>query len=186
MSVRQQQNVVYGLTEALTNVPLLPIVSNREPASNDMAAIGTIWVYKPENLAFLLTSVVNNQATWVPINQNAGSFVQYNVQTVGNAPQPIIAIPMAPSTTLEISGTLTAARNDFGDGAGGVIEGSFIRIGNAAPVEIGNNGIDVDSINANIAAPVFAINGNTVELIVQGPVGQTWNWRAEATTLVLP
>ncbi len=184
MSVRQLQNVVYGLTDALTNVPLLPIIANRMPASNDMAALGTIWVDKPQNVAYVLTSIVNNEAIWINIAQSPGDFVQFNVQTIGNVAQSLLSIPMAPSSSLEVSGNLTAAQDTFADGAGGLFEGSFIRIGNAAPVQIGNNAIDIDSINNNIAAD-FAIAGNDVEFNVQGPVGATWNWRAEVSTIVL-
>lgn len=184
MSVRQQQNVVYGLTNALTNVPLLPIISNRAPTTGDMAALGTIWDFKTQNIAYILTSIVNNEAIWVNITQSPGDFVQFNVQTNGNAPTAIATFAMPSSFALEISGTLIAASDDFAHSAGGLVEGSFIRHAAGGPAQIGNNAIDIDAQGAAVTVD-FAIVGNTVELQVTGPVAEIWNWRAEVSTIIL-
>src|SRR5277367_6310478 len=51
------------------NVSLLPIVAFRPPGPNDKAALGTIWVYEPHNLAYIITSRVNNVSNWEIIVQ---------------------------------------------------------------------------------------------------------------------
>ena len=46
-----------------------PIVSTRNPRVTDKPqnGIGTIWVNKTANTVFVLTSVVNNSATWTAV-----------------------------------------------------------------------------------------------------------------------
>lgn len=65
MSVQPNNlNVSYGLSQALLNVFPAPIIALRAPTSSDKAQLGTVWVDKPNNTGYLLTSVVNNLANW--------------------------------------------------------------------------------------------------------------------------
>lgn len=63
--------VGYGLTGPLQTQAPLPVQSQRQPNHNDVGyVIGQIWICVPLNLIFILTSVVNNSASW--INPAAG------------------------------------------------------------------------------------------------------------------
>lgn len=80
MSVQQRKNVSYGLSDALLAVPNFPIVSERAPSANDLAEIGTLWIDKPNNDAYILTSIVAAQGTWSSIIGSGGSFTALDVQ----------------------------------------------------------------------------------------------------------
>jgi hypothetical protein len=75
MSVFQPGQVSYGLTQPLIGVPSAPIISQRAPTTDDKANLGTLWINQATNLPYILTSVVDNIATWVPIS-NAASIIQ--------------------------------------------------------------------------------------------------------------
>lgn len=80
MSVNNQyQNVAYGLNQALLAVAPLPIISQRPPTTADTAPLGQLWIDVPGNLAYVLTSIVANSATWVSIAGGAGSFASLTV-----------------------------------------------------------------------------------------------------------
>lgn len=83
MSVFQPGKVGYGFSQALLDVPNAPIVAQRDPTTNDKAAIGTIWIDSATNNAFILTSIVDNIATW--IMTGGGSFADDFVTDSGTA-----------------------------------------------------------------------------------------------------
>lgn len=74
MSVFQPGNVAYGLSQALIGVPNEPIVAQRAPTTNDKATIGTLWIDQPANTPYILTSIVDNVATWV-FSSGSGSIL---------------------------------------------------------------------------------------------------------------
>jgi len=61
---RARRNVGYGLSNALQNLAPQPIVSQRAPATNDIAEIGTIWIDQPNDKVYTLTQVSGGSATW--------------------------------------------------------------------------------------------------------------------------
>jgi len=75
--------VAYGLSDALLNVFPAPIVGLRNPTTADKAQIGSVWVNKAANDAWVLTSIVSNLANWTPIGGGAGTFTSLTV-TPGN------------------------------------------------------------------------------------------------------
>lgn len=83
MATIPKLNVGYGLTNALLNVFPSPLVALRDPQSTDKAQMGTIWVNKAGNNAFVLTSVVNNAASWVGL-AGAGTFNSLDVTGTTN------------------------------------------------------------------------------------------------------
>ena len=83
MSVFQPGNVAYGLSQPLIGVPNEPIVSQRAPTTADRAAIGTLWIDQPTNTPYILTSIVDNIATWV--FASGGSSVLSIVTSAGTA-----------------------------------------------------------------------------------------------------
>lgn len=79
MSISQNQNIAYSLNQPLSNVFPSPIVSRRSPATSDKAQIGTVWVNKLIDDAWVLTSIVNNSATWISIGGGSGTFSSLTV-----------------------------------------------------------------------------------------------------------
>lgn len=70
---RPYNNSAYGLNEPLINVAQAPIVAKRNPVASDRAEVGTTWVNEVANKSFVLTSVVDNQATWVETDGSAAA-----------------------------------------------------------------------------------------------------------------
>lgn len=73
--------MAYGLSQPLINEAQPPIVSTRNPTTNDKALIGTSWVNTSSNEAFILTSIVSNSATWESISGGSGTFSSLTVTT---------------------------------------------------------------------------------------------------------
>lgn len=186
MSVRQPNQVGYGLSAPLLDVPLMPIIANRAPSSNDMAALGTIWVYKAQNLAYILTSVVNNVADWVLVTQSAGDFVQYTVQTTDGVATALAQFPMAASSSLNIAGNIIATKSDYSEGLGGTFSGSLRRGAAGQPQLIGAPVIQFVEDSAGNPTVDIVVAGNTAVLQVTGVAASIWNWKAEVTTIVQP
>lgn len=81
MSVQQRTNVAYSLNEPLSSIFPSPIVALRDPATTDKAQIGTLWVNKSTNDAFVITSIVSNSASWISIAGGEGQFSEIVVGT---------------------------------------------------------------------------------------------------------
>lgn len=187
MSVRIQNNVSYGLSQPLIDTPLLPIVSNRAPGFNDKAPIGTIWVDKSQNTAYLLTSIVNDEATWVNITQDTADFQTVTAQTLDGNPLMMASFPMAPNSSLSLGGYYLGTRDDFAETIGGNFSITFLRTAAAAPVVVNAQQIPRSETDGVNNADFFGdINGNAAALIVIGNGGETWNWKVVLTTVVLP
>lgn len=75
MSVKQLPNNLYGFTSPLTTSPFNPIISKRAPTTSDFAPLGATWIYTTSNLAYILTSIVSNSATWLLIESASGAGV---------------------------------------------------------------------------------------------------------------
>ena len=88
MSAQQLTQVSYGLSQPLINQPASPIVSTRDPNSDDKAAIGTLWINKSTNIGYVMTSVANNQANWSQITLGAisspGAFYAFLTTSLSN------------------------------------------------------------------------------------------------------
>lgn len=83
MSVNQPGDVAYGFSQALIGVPNKPILAQRNPTTNDKAQIGTMWINQNFNEVYILTSIVDNVATWVQAD-SSGAFNQVDAD-VGSA-----------------------------------------------------------------------------------------------------
>lgn len=72
MSVTPQVKPALGaINQLFVSAATPPIISIRNPLGADRAQIGTIWINKPLNTSYIITSVVANVATWQEIS-NAG------------------------------------------------------------------------------------------------------------------
>lgn len=119
MSTAPYRNSAYGLSEALINVFPAPIISQRAPTTSDKAQLGTVWVDKPNNDAYVITSIVNNSANWTPIGGGAGDFT--NIVATGT----ILAGGSIGSTT----GNVTAALGNISALTGNVTAAGLISAG---------------------------------------------------------
>lgn len=95
-------NTAYGITNALQNVFPAPVIANRAPATTDTGyQLGTIWVYKATNAAWVLTSVASAAANWESITGASGSFTSLTV-----SPGPI---SLTGTTTINTTGAATTS-----------------------------------------------------------------------------
>ena len=112
--------VGYGLTQALINTAPYPIVAKRAPTTSDTGyLIGTLWV-EPVNTsntavngAWILTSIINNSATWESITGGSGTFTSLTV-----TPGPI---SLTGTTTINTTGAATTSIGST-TGASGIIQ----------------------------------------------------------------
>lgn len=79
MSVQIPSNLVYGFNQALTEAFPPPIISLRNPTTSDKTQIGRGWINTSANDAFVLTSIVNNSATWINVGGGGGTFTSLTV-----------------------------------------------------------------------------------------------------------
>src|ERR1044072_7788810 len=118
------RNVAYGLSDSLLDVFQPPIVSTRDPNTNDKYQLGTLWVNRSTDDAFILCSVIANGANWISVGGGSGIFSSLTVN---------------PGNVLITAGDLTVAQGDITVTAGDldVIAGS-ITAGNGLTVSTGN------------------------------------------------
>jgi hypothetical protein len=108
--------VAYGLSDALLNVFPAPIVGVRNPTAADKAQIGSIWVNKTSNDAWVLTSIANNAAVWTGIGGGSGTFTSLTVNP----------------------GNITATAGNISATAGSVSAGTTVTAGTGITATTGN------------------------------------------------
>ena len=188
MSVRRQLNTAYGVSSPLLDVPLLPVVANRAPNTKDFAAIGTIWIYKAQNMAYVLTSIVANDANWVDISQDTADFSTYTVSTANAVPTALASIDVSDSSAVTISGYYLGTKDDFTATLGGTFSGTFSRQAAGATALVGNPTIAKQS-NVGLLSTAdidFITVGNAAELTVTGVAAEAWDWKAVVNVVELP
>lgn len=103
---RLAPSVGYGLSDALPEIFPAPLVSTRDPQTGDKAQLGTLWVNKATDDAFILTSVVANSATWITVGGGSGIFTSLTV---------------TPGNLLVTNGNITASLGDITATAGDLV-----------------------------------------------------------------
>lgn len=104
MSTISRINVAYGFTQSLLNEVQQPIVSLRAPTVKDKAQLGTTWVNKVANTAYILTSVVNNSSSWEEIGGGAAG-VNTVVSDAGSATASAGSMTFAGGSNINTSAT---------------------------------------------------------------------------------
>lgn len=176
MSSVQYTLTAYGLSQSLINVFPQPIVSpSSNPTTSNKAQIGTLWINKSANTAYVLTSIVNNVANWQLIESSggAGVFSSLTVNpgpiTLGTTGNAAINIGNpAGSGTFNINAPSGASLNINGNGG-------TINIGNDSPnantITIGNvssgtalflEGGDSGGVNVSTSAAGTINIGNSI------------------------
>jgi len=64
---RSKKAKAIGVEEPFVNVFPEPIISQRNPGTNDRSEVGTLWVNISTKDAYILTSVASSSATWKKI-----------------------------------------------------------------------------------------------------------------------
>lgn len=127
MAISQKSNVAYSFNQPLSGIFPAPIVANRAPLSTDKAQVGSVWIYKALNQAWILTSVVNNSASWVSVSGAAGTFSTLAVSgnsTLGSSTGSAVVLGNAGAgTTVAFStpvGTPVTSANGYTATAGNI------------------------------------------------------------------
>lgn len=123
MSVQQRSKVGYGLSETLPSIFPSPIVSQRAPTTSDKADIGTVWVDKPNDDAYILTSIVANSATWINVGGGSGEFTSITVN---------------PGDITVTTGDIVVSAGDITAASGAINAGTTITAGTGITASTGN------------------------------------------------
>lgn len=136
--------VGYGLSQALLNVPVLPVVALVAPPTSIQGyPLGQIWINKATSAAYILTSTAANVATWVNIAVASGA----SFTTVTSTGQ----------FTLD---TTTAAANTLGNTNGAT----------SVTISVGTGGFTVDGVPSS----AYAVGASTTTgTLVLGGTAQT-------------
>jgi hypothetical protein len=198
MSVSNNRpNVAYGISDALLKTPGFPIVSKRAPLTTDKAPIGQVWIYTTSNLVYILTSVVNNLATWILVEVGGGSGVFASVEaTTGNITADlgnivatagsVSAGTTVTATTTVTAGTgITATTGNIAASSGNVTASGTITAGTGIT---STTGAITASAGQVIAALTLQANGDTPGTVstnsISGVVNTTQG--AGALTILSP
>lgn len=102
MSNTNYADTAYSLGQGpLTTMAMRPFISRRAPTTADKAPIGTLWIYVTTNAPYILTSIVNNLATWQLLEAASGAGV---FSSLSVTPGPVTLVG-----TTNINSTGTAA-----------------------------------------------------------------------------
>ena len=187
MSKRQPLQTAYGLSDALLNIPLLPVVSTRAPATNDIKQLGSLWVNKETNAASILTKVVSNTATWIEFTDMEGQFLEFTATTHDANPAVLFVFDVPPASAITVYATIIAARANYTAGAAGLFELGARRtgIGNVVAVGAGVSSFDEDTMGGNPDA-FMGVVPDIIGLVITGEAATQWNWKAQVTIVRLP
>ena len=115
------QTVGYGLSTPLPVIPPIQIISNRNPTTADKAQIGQLWINSTGNAYYVLTSIVNNLATWVASSGGGGAGVFSSVEaTSGNITADVGNIVATAGNVTVTAGNITATAGNIVATAGNI------------------------------------------------------------------
>lgn len=141
----QNNNLAYGIRNALQALSPRPIVSNRSPGTSDRADIGTLWVNKPSSLVFICAGTINNSTTWL--------------LSAGSGSETLTSLTVNPGDVTITAGNLnvTAGNATFGAGNVTLTAGTLTTVGLVAT----GNAISIAG-SAPTAGRTTTINGGVI------------------------
>lgn len=75
MAVKKtKRNIAYGLNQPNVDVFPVPIVAERAPTNNDKAEVGTRWIDRSGDDAYVLTSIKSGVPSWVSTGGGSANF----------------------------------------------------------------------------------------------------------------
>ncbi len=180
MSYTNPNNYAYGLTQGpLLNIFTPPQVALFNPEAKNKAQLGTIWINKSSNNAFILTSYINGVPNWMPIG-----LTEFGSGTDG---QVLIAatsgIPKFASMIAGANITLTAGPNSLtiaatGGGSAGLTWGA---VTTDAAFTVNQGAINTKGATLlTMTLPTTAAVGT--QIAIQGTAASTGGWRIAQNT----
>lgn len=61
---QRKRRRVYGVNQPTVDTSPAPVQAQRDPRTDDFAPFGTIWTNQSNGASYVITQIVNNQATW--------------------------------------------------------------------------------------------------------------------------
>jgi hypothetical protein len=181
------QRIAYSLNEPLTHMAPYPIVALRAPTTNDKNyAIGTLWIYKTTNAAYILTSVVSNSATWEVIS--GGGADTFTSLTVTPGPTNITGATTVLGTTLiNSTGAATTTVGNSGSALG--LTGNVVTLTGkiAMPQGTGSSSVGISSamIAGTTTVATTAVTSNSrIFLTANSPGGTEGTLSAPQASIV--
>ncbi len=176
------QNQAYGVGKGIFQVFPAPIVSPRAPTTSDKAQIGRMWINTVTNLAYVLTNVASNIATWV---QMSGVGV-FSSLTVTPGPISLTGLFTLTAGTNNASFAADAADHSVAIGSSTGVSAFTIRGGSGASTittaggsltvnaGVGTIGISTDAsisalnLGTGAAVKTIAVGGTSANVITIG------------------
>lgn len=177
MPVNKKAGLVYGLSNPLQGLPPEPIISTRNPTTTDKAEIGTWWVNKSADSAYILTSVSSNSATWTGtgvsggINLPTGDIIVQTGDIEATAGDITAGGSIEAGTTLVAGTGLTVTTGGISVAAGsiGVTTGDLTLSAGDLNVSNGNvtikNALNFGPLSGSITCDFGPIRGQILESI---------------------
>lgn len=159
---RQRKNVSYGLTQPLADLTPQPISSTRAPTTSDMAEVGTTWVRRSTNQAWVLASIVANSATWTPLTVNAGATITTGDLTVtaGTIDVAVGDVDLVLGDVVVRAGDVDVTAGDITATAGNVECVEVVVTGDGGAGSAGNV-VFTDTVDTGVSTGVVTINTTT-------------------------
>jgi hypothetical protein len=88
MSLQSTRIPAYGPKDPIFGTAQPPIVSRRAPTTTDRAEIGSLWIDRTTEIAYLLMNIVAGASIWVQITAAGGQGFTWNVVTASQVMVP--------------------------------------------------------------------------------------------------
>jgi hypothetical protein len=178
MAVYKKNRRAYSIGSAFVDVFNPPIVAERAPTVNDKAEIGTLWVDKPNNDVYFLTSITASSSSWINAGGGSGSFDSLTVTNNTSIGGTLTLSALTAGTVRSSAAGLISVLADGNDGeiligtTGGaaawstLTAGAGINIAEAAgTITISNPGVTGTSITCSDANNVTPDGAGITEVI---------------------
>lgn len=127
MAVKKtKRNIAYGLNQPNVDVFPVPIVAERAPTNNDKAEVGTRWIDRSGDDAYVLTSIKSGVPSWVNTGGGSANFSSITAtDDITSTNGDISSGGSVSSTTgMTVGNTLTVSAGDVDVTSGSVVLGS--------------------------------------------------------------
>lgn len=159
MSTNAIKQTTYGLNQGLITNPPSPILAKRAPSIFDKAQLATTWIDQVGDIAYILTSIADNESNWEEVGPGAGVNVVH--ANTGSATGSGGAMSFVGGTNMTTSATASTVTISLGNS---ISVSSTITAGTGITATTG----DVKSTAGNIVLP--AASTSTAGAIVAGTV----------------
>lgn len=154
----------YGEKNASQVLAKIPVVTTRDPRSNDQAPVGQIWINSSSNAYFVLTSFSSGGAVWTA--QSTGSATQSSLEITGGSGT-VLTVDAGGNTSL--GGNLAVSGNSTLSGAL-TVNGNFVANGDFDITDASSIGL-TSTHNAAGAVTLTANGGTSETILVQSLQG---------------